>query len=324
MTTRIRTSPYRRLVLLGVALLVIAGLLAVVFFRPKKVVSHHPHGASAQEMMGVSDRILDPGQEHLVVPHPLMPTPTPTPKPLPTPPVLAKPVVLPSGSSAFSVAAGKQIPILMYHYIRDYQDQNDKIGIGLSVSPENLARQLSELKHLGYTSVGFNDVAAGTLPEKPVIITFDDGYDDAFTQALPILQKEGMKAVFYIVSGKLGHNHYMTNEQMVAMHREGMEIASHTVDHQSLATLSPDRQRAELADSKKALETLLGGVPVLDFCYPSGKYNDVTLGLAAELGYRSATTTQPGVATGQEFTGDQYQLPRVRVSNGTSLVGLLK
>jgi len=125
--------------------------------------------------------------------------------------------------------------------------------------------------------VDFNDVRAyfagkQPLPTRPVVITLDDGYADLYTAAFPVLSAHDFKAVAYIVSGFIGRPGYATADQIVQMDHNGIEIASHTVDHANLARSSAGSVRRELIESKQSLERLLGH-PVLDFAYPSGKFN---------------------------------------------------
>ena len=220
-----------------------------------------------------------------------------------------------------SITSERAVPILMYHYIRDYSNTRDQMGINLSVSPETFVKQLEELKQAGYTTLTFKDLSA-SLPTKPIILTFDDGYVDAYGAALPALQHAEMKGVFYIVTDFLDKPNYMTTEQVHLLDKAGMEIGSHTLDHHDLSKASLSDQQREIFQSKKQLEQLLGK-PVIAFCYPSGKYTLRTVDIVKQAGYTSATTTKPGVATLHDFTSDQYELKRVRVTNTTDLAKVL-
>lgn len=215
------------------------------------------------------------------------------------------------------------IPILMYHYIRDYHRDNDKVGNNLSVSPAIFAQQLQTLKTAGYQTINFNQLASGeNLPAKPIILTFDDGYADAFTSALPALKKEGMTGVFYVVSQFLDKPNYLTSQQVKELAQAGMQIGSHTVSHGNLASMTLARQRQQLTESQAVLEQLIGQ-SVLDFCYPSGQYNQQTIQLLTEIGYRSATTVKEGIANGENLLRRPYELPRIRVTAGTDLLSKL-
>lgn len=226
------------------------------------------------------------------------------------------------GVSVVRLPAEKPIPILMYHYIRDYQDPNDKVGVNLSVRPAIFTRQLTLLRERGYTTITFDDLTQ-PLPEKPIILTFDDGYTDAYTAALPELERQGMKAVFYIVSQFIDQPNYVTTDQVKMLDAAGMEIGSHTLDHADLSKINAARQGSELKQSKEQLEELLGK-PVTAFCYPAGKYNQTTIGLAKVIGYQTATTTKPGVAIGDDYNSRPFELQRIRVTNGIDLAKELK
>jgi len=110
-----------------------------------------------------------------------------------------------------------EVTILMYHYIRDYTDSSDPIGVNLSVSPNTFDQQMKWLKDHNYQSFGINEldkIAQADPNVKPVIITFDDGYQDAYQNAFPILKKYGFKGVFYIIAGSVGDSAYMTWDQI--------------------------------------------------------------------------------------------------------------
>jgi peptidoglycan/xylan/chitin deacetylase (PgdA/CDA1 family) len=213
------------------------------------------------------------------------------------------------------------LPILMYHYVRTPPSIiSDLLGYKLSVSPADFTAQMDWLAAHGYNPVDFNDVRAylaGTepLPAKPVVITLDDGYADLYTTAFPILAARGFKAVAYIVSGFVGHSRYVTAPQVVQMDQNGIQIASHTVDHADLSRSSMGSVMWELSDSKRSLETLVGH-PVLDFAYPSGKFNAQVVAAVQRAGYDTAVTTMFSI---DHSVADRYLWTRVRVGGGESL-----
>lgn len=228
------------------------------------------------------------------------PTPTPTPTIPPT-------------------TAVTEVPILMYHYIRDYHNPADKVGENLSISPQKFREQLDAIKGAGYTATTLDAFVEHKLPEKPVILTFDDGYADAYSAVFPALRERGMAATFYVITDYLDKPKYMTWEQVKEMAAAGMQIESHTLNHADLRKLSPDEQLRELVESKRVIEERLG-TPVRHFCYPSGRYTEETLGLVKAAGYETATTVAPGVA---KIGDDPYQLPRLRVLEQTNLAVVL-
>jgi len=213
------------------------------------------------------------------------------------------------------------LPILMYHYVRTPPSiVSDLLGYKLSVSPADFTAQMDWLAAHGYNPVDFNDVRAyfagrQPLPAKPVVITLDDGYADLYTTAFPILAAHGFKAVAYIVSGFVGQSRYVTAAQVVQMDQNGIEVASHTVDHANLARSSMGNVMRQLVDSKRSLENLLGH-PVLDFAYPSGQFNAQTVAAVQRAGYDTAVTTMFSI---DHSVADRYLWTRDRVGGGESL-----
>lgn len=209
------------------------------------------------------------------------------------------------------------VPILMYHYIRINPDRLDRLGFALSVTPADFAAQMDWLKDSGYHPVTVGDLyaflrGARGLPSKPIILTFDDGYADFYTTALPILRSHDFRATAYVVSGFVGWPGYMTANQVMEADRSGIEIGSHTVNHPNLTRLSYGAVHSQLVESKQFLEHLLGH-PVRSFCYPSGKVNSVVAWQVADAGFDSATTTAFGF---RHTLADRYIWTRVRVSGG--------
>ena len=212
------------------------------------------------------------------------------------------------------------VPILMYHYVRVNPNPKDRAGFVLSVTPADFAQQMALLDASGFHTVTMAQVREyilhGTpLPPKPIALTFDDGYDDAYTAALPVLEQHHQKATFFIISGFIGRTHYMTWSQVEALDRAGMEIGSHTVHHPSLPHLGLSALRFELDTSRSDLEAHVGH-SVVDFCYPGGELNQTVVNEVARTGYLSATTTKSGVAR----RGDNpLELPRLRIWGGMTL-----
>jgi len=224
------------------------------------------------------------------------------------------PNVLAPGRAAINV------PILTYHYIRVNPDRNDRLGFALSVTPADFAAQMDWLARNGYHPITTEDLyaylkGARGLPGKPVILTFDDGYSDFYTTALPILMSHDFTAEEYVVAGFVGQPGYMTAAQVREADRSGIEIGSHTVSHVNLATASLGAVRAQLSESKAFLEQLIGH-PVVSFCYPSGKFNASVASQVAAAGYHDATTTWFGYS---HMLGDRYVWTRLRVSGGEPL-----
>lgn len=216
--------------------------------------------------------------------------------------------------------ASIKVPIVTYHYIRVNPDVRDKLGFALSVTPADFAAQMDWLARAGYHPITTEDLylylnRTRGLPSKPVILTFDDGYADFYTTALPILKSHGFNATAYIVSGFVGRGGYMTADQIREADHSGIEIGSHSVNHPNLARSSIGNVRAEVGDSKRYLEQLLGH-PVYSFCYPSGKFSGAVANEVAAAGYHEATTTAWGA---WHTLADRFLWGRLRAGGGQSL-----
>jgi peptidoglycan/xylan/chitin deacetylase (PgdA/CDA1 family) len=244
---------------------------------------------------------------HFSLPIPFISAPEPT----PTPEVRE---VVPAGRSPVHV------PILEYHYIRINPDPRDRLGFNLSVTPSDFKAQMDWLQVNGYHAITLNDLRAyfqeqKPLPSRPIVLTFDDGYADFYTTAFPILQAHGFTAVSYVVPGFLDHPRYMTSAQVEEIDGDGIEIGAHTMTHADLTKAGPAQLVLEVQGSKNALERLLGHT-VLDFCYPSGKFNDAVIASLRQFGLQSATTELPGT----DHTWDErLTWKRVRANGGELL-----
>jgi peptidoglycan/xylan/chitin deacetylase (PgdA/CDA1 family) len=229
----------------------------------------------------------------------------------------------PGPETVDGIPLGRQpvrLPILMYHYIRVNPDPRDQLGFNLSVTPDDFNQQIDWLARNGYHPVDFDDLRAylagqDSLPSRPVILTFDDGYRDMYTTAFPILRAHRFKAVAYIVSGFLNAPNNVTADQVLEMDANGVQIGAHTVSHADLTRQSPADLHHEVFDSRATLEALVGH-PVLDFCYPSGRFDGAVVQTVQAAGFETATTTQAGIG---HSAGDRFTWPRVRISGGESL-----
>lgn len=226
--------------------------------------------------------------------------------------------VVPLGRSSI------HLPILMYHYIRVVHDPRDQLGYNLSVSPEDFNRQLDWLAANDYHPIDFNDVrqyfeGQKPLPSKPIILTFDDGYRDFYTTAYPALRAHNFKAVSYVISGFVGGPNYMTWDMVRELDANGIEIGAHTFSHIDLTKAPPGELHRQLVDSEGDFVQELGH-PVVDFCYPAGKYNPAVASAVQAAGYQSATTTDMGTV---HSMNDRFTWSRVRVSGGEPLEKLI-
>lgn len=208
-------------------------------------------------------------------------------------------------------------PILMYHYIRDYNNAKDTTGTNLSVSLAKFDSQLKWLNNNGYKTVGLDYLLNPIISDKkPVILTFDDGYQDAYTQAFPILKKYGFTATFYIITAYMDkYNNYLTWDQARELKSAGMNIGSHTHTHPDLSKIFGIRVTDEIKESKKTIEEKIGGT-ISDFCYPAGKYDQKIIDELKNDDYKTATTVKNGIAN---QNSNLFELPRIRMQNNTNM-----
>lgn len=248
------------------------------------------------------------------------PTATPTPRPTatPTPTTTSTPTPTPGPRA---VGTPDYVPILMYHYVRDPETSEDDLGYGLSVSPQLFEEQLEWLDDNGYTTVQMRTLAAclreqSRCPDKPVALTFDDGYEDAFTNALPILKRHNATATFYVVPDFVGQPDYLTWEQIGQMHQQGMEIGSHTIAHRDLTVLEPDHAADEIERSRALIGQHIGA-PVESFSYPYGRFMPALAREVQQAGYTNAVITFPSHSLKR-----LYVLPRRRVRGDETVAAM--
>ena len=202
------------------------------------------------------------------------------------------------------------VPILMYHVIGPAAGAEDYPGLFLST--EDFRDQVNWLAQNGYTAVTLVQVQnawydGGTLPPKPVVLSFDDGYLGQYLFAMPILEKQGWAGQLNLKS----EGSDLSSKQVKKMYRAGWEIASHSITHPDLTTLDPSALEHELVGSKQELQKDLG-IRIINFCYPAGQYNDEVKPAVEAAGYRGATTVNPGLAE----KSMPFELNRVRIDAG--------
>jgi peptidoglycan/xylan/chitin deacetylase (PgdA/CDA1 family) len=185
-----------------------------------------------------------------------------------------------------------RVPILVYHSIRSSYIGEPKANKIYDVDPKNFELQLEYLKTNGYTTISFDDLTnyfnGAKLPAKPVIISFDDGLENQYLNALPILKKKEMIATFFIYTNAIGRRNFITWEQVKELVAAKMTIGSHSKSHPYLWKItSPAQLKTELTDSKKIIEKNIGK-PITAFAYPFGLYKSITIAEVKLAGYTSA------------------------------------
>lgn len=209
------------------------------------------------------------------------------------------------------IPQGVQVPTLMYHAVSD-----NLWGIEeLFVSPSELEQQLSYLLEEGYEPIFFSDLPNLSDYENPILLTFDDGYDDNYTELLPLLEEYNVKATVFVITGLVGTEHYLTAEQVKALSDSGLvEIQSHTVNHNELPTLSREDQEYELTQSRLDLARITRKIPSV-LCYPSGERSDTTVELTQTY-YDFGVDMNGGLWTIQD---NLYRIPRIYISRYDTL-----
>jgi peptidoglycan/xylan/chitin deacetylase (PgdA/CDA1 family) len=194
--------------------------------------------------------------------------------------------------------------------------------------------QMRYLKRFGYSVISLRDALSGifqdtALVPRSVVLTFDDGYQNFYDYAWPILREHRFPATVFLVSHLVGKRAQwladagrdappmMNTQTLRELRAAGVEFGSHSVNHPRLSMLDTERARAEIRDSKSQLEDVFGE-RIDDFCYPYGDYDERTRDLVREAGYRSGITCIRGAANTAE---NIFEIPRKAISYGDNLVG---
>ncbi len=206
------------------------------------------------------------------------------------------------------------VPILVYHHIGT---PSNNFFILLTVSKESFEYQMAFLRRKGFHAISFDRLIKGiqrgqTFARNTVVVQFDDGYLDNYTNALPILKKYEIPATIFLVSDLIGHAKGFVNwDQVKEMEAHGFIIGAHTRRHSYLPHLTLEQARDEIAGSKKIIEEHLGH-SIDFFCYPSGGYTIEVKHLAKEAGFKAAVTTNRGK---DRYNFDLFALKRIRMNN---------
>jgi peptidoglycan/xylan/chitin deacetylase (PgdA/CDA1 family) len=226
------------------------------------------------------------------------------------------------------IKSGKtiRVPILMYHHVGTPPEGSDRLRYNLTVPTEQFEKQVQWLKENGYTSISmdelYNDIATKTkLPEKPVIFTFDDGYDDVFINAVPILKKYGYVGVFGIITQfpgiTQGTNTYATWAIIADAKTQGMEIICHTQNHFDGANkkFNTNYIYQNLSGCQQDIRDHLGSAePYL--IYPYGHYNASYIEQAKKAGFVISLTVHEGTIIN---ISNLMEIPRLRINPSLDL-----
>lgn len=243
---------------------------------------------------------------------------------LPAAPALP-PASEPAPTSAAGAPSALDLPILMYHRVQVVQAGSTDLQLrDLSVPPAVFREHVRLLRQLGVETVGLDDVLDYLFgrrppPRRAVVLTFDDGYEDTYSQAFPVLRAEGMKATIFVVTDLVNQPGYVTWDQLRELAAGGWLVESHSASHVDLREQPPAELRRQLVESRSRIEREIGRR--VDFLsYPSGRYDQRVVDAAGLAGYRAAVT----VENGSRLTLRQlFWLPRVRI-HGTDDPATLK
>jgi len=218
-----------------------------------------------------------------------------------------------------------RVPVLMYHYIDELPPDADAIRRGLTLHPDIFRQHIEYLAENGYTTISLYEIDAAlengtSLPENPVVLTFDDGYIDAYTEVFPVLQAHEMTGTFFIITQFADDSlpGYMNWEQITEMANAGMSMEGHTKTHATLNERDYDFMVFQVMGSLESLEVHTGIVPRM-FSYPVGRYDENTLRFMDSTPIERAVTTEIGTI---HTTDNRYQMPRMRITNETGVAGL--
>lgn len=204
------------------------------------------------------------------------------------------------------------VPIANYHQVNPDGQSNNL----LNVSVVHFEEQLSFLKKHKYNVISLDELVSSIVSRKPlphnsIVLTFDDGVQDNYLHAFPLLKKYGFTATIFVSPSKVGKKGYLTWEQVREMDKAGITFGSHTLTHAYLPDLPRGGQKKEIFESKKIIERHLGH-SINHFCYPKGGFTDEVKTFIRQAGYLSACTTNRGYS---RLNRDVYELKRIRFAN---------
>lgn len=212
-----------------------------------------------------------------------------------------------------------RVPILMYHHIS--QTPENSIGSDFFVSPDVFREHMLYLAKNNYTAIDLaqlSDALTGEteLPANPIVLTFDDGYQDNYEHAFPVLQELGLIGTFFVITSFVGEEDgYMNWDMLKEMAENGMRIESHTSSHADLRDRTEAELRQEIGDSQRAIAQKVGQVPAF-LAYPKGHYDGSVVDILAEFSYEGAVKASSSWQDGYERP---FEWPRLYVRHDMPL-----
>ena len=193
-----------------------------------------------------------------------------------------------------------RVPVLMYHYVEYVKDKKDKTRALLNIEPHIFDAQVKTLKEANYTFItasDLGDILDGTkkLPKNPIVLTFDDGHWDLYTDILPILKKYNVHATAYICPGLIGQPDFLSQEQLDKVVQSGLiELGDHTMHHISLKGTTSLFTTYEIFEAKETLERRYKR-KIVSFAYPYGAFDESVVEIVKSAGFKTAMSTIPAV-----------------------------
>ena len=227
-------------------------------------------------------------------------------------------------ADAATILSKKEVPILCYHNIREFSNTSSAVMKTNTVKPAAFAAQMKTLADAGYHTILpeqlYNYLAFdGALPEKPIMITFDDTRIDQFTIGATEMKKYGFKGVFFIMTVAINRPGYMTKEEIKSLSDDGHVIASHTWDHHMVTKYSGEDWNTQFLKPKAKLEDIIGK-PVTDFAYPFGLWNTAAIPELQKSGHKMAYI----LSTKRDSIDPLYTIRRIIISGTSSTQGMVK
>jgi len=231
--------------------------------------------------------------------------------------LLPKETFLAASFLASQIQDDVRIPIVVYHSVRPYQRGESEYQDLYDITPELFEKQLSYLNKNGFTTISFSAVAdyfdnSTPLPEKPIILSFDDSWGNQYEYAFPLLKEYKTTGTFFVFTNSLSRGKHLTWNEVREMQKAGMEIGSHTKTHPFLDDIKDETLlRKEISGSKEILEESLG-TPIRSFAYPFGEHESESLKEVENAGYKVARTLRKGTL---QKESERYQMPAFLVTD---------
>jgi peptidoglycan/xylan/chitin deacetylase (PgdA/CDA1 family) len=210
-----------------------------------------------------------------------------------------------------------KVPILIYHSVRPHSPDETPLQKYYDVAPESFYGQLQYLKDHNYVVISLDYLAVAldqniTLPDKSVVITFDDGWRSQYAWAFPVLRKYNYTATFFVFTNAIGQDYFLTWDQVRVLNNAGMIIGSHTETHPYLPNVKDiNKLKEEITGSKRVIEDQIGQKIDL-FAYPYGYYTDQIINVVKEAGYAAARSAYHGIYNARD---DLFKLKGVEVTD---------